>query len=159
MAIIDFKAKKQEFSEEIFQKELDKAELYNSTYHDLVMNVSKKLNPAQHKCIMLAITPALAHKFHSQDKEKSKQLISQYIKIKPEDKSFLDQMPDNPSIVSHIFQYYMKSFQQDVAVLTHAELFDKNQDFYFEGERLFNLLPVSYVFSVIDLYESVKDLK
>jgi hypothetical protein len=86
-------------------------------------------------------------------------LIEKYLIIKPEDKSFLDKMRDVPSKVHYVFKYYFNSMQDDLEVITYAETLDKNESFYFQCEDLFNSLPGSYVFSIIDLLEVMQAIK
>lgn len=131
--------------------------LYHSSFFDIVMNAKSLFSDKEYDFIINAISPAISSKFYEVDKKQSNFLIKQYVLIKKDEKDFLDKMRDVESSLDHIFKYYLKQFQLDKKESGFEIALDKNQDFYFLCEEMYKKLPTSFVFSLINIMESLKN--
>lgn len=130
-------------------------DLYHSSFFEIAMNSINKIKKEKYDIFLNYLSPILSLKFYESNKEKSLQLINQYIEVKIEEAEYVKNMPDEASKLDHVFRYYFKQFQIDKEIYGYEEALDKNQDFYFLCESLYMSLPCSFVFSLINLKEIV----
>lgn len=131
-------------------------ELYNTSFFEIAMNAYSEIERNKHDIILHALTPILSLKFYELHKEKAMNLVRQYKQVRTEDVEFLSGIPDEASCVDHVLKYYFKQFQNDKRDLGFEEALDKNQDFYFLCEEVYRTIPVSFVFSLINLKGCLK---
>jgi len=131
-------------------------ELYHSSYFEIGMNASSKIDKDKYDLVINLLSPALSSKFYQTQPKKAEALVEQYKKIKPDELEFFTNMPDKESSLDHVFKYYFKQFQLDRQKFGFEEALDKHQDFYFLCEEIYRELPASYVFSLINTMELLR---
>ena len=127
--------------------------LYDSTFFEIVMNARGRYDEAEYDTILSIICPSLSSNYSKMHQAKAQELIKQYCNIKPQEASFVSNMPELASATNHVFLYFFKEFFASVKTKGIQETLDENQEFFFTNEVVFKTLPASFVFALINFVE------
>lgn len=133
-----------------------KSEIYQSTFHELVMNLNVEdlLDYKKHSLILNSICPVMSEKFIQQMPTQVDPLIKSYIdQIENKQEALLlKNLPDKSSQISFIFKDVILNIQKDLKQSGFEHTMRVNEPFYLLLDAIYNQLPLVYPYSLIQIW-------